>query len=288
MAARRVAPVYYALQKLSGTGRGQLFNTDIDMSSLLEALEKAFVKLRRKRVSWTIFQKHRGVVQRGPFTGLVLDGESNISKGPLAAKLFGLYEWRVLEQIRTLGPFEDVLNIGAADGYFSLGLLKAGLARRSICYEMTQEGRDAIRRNAERNGVCEDVVIKGKADETIIDDLPPLGFNPANALVLCDIEGGEFDVLTGPLLDFLAPAVMIVELHDRIHSGKPDRRDEIIKRLPASVDFEIITTVPAPWSGIEDIEALSDNDRALVLSEGRREIGEWLVVTPKLAGVTAA
>ncbi|HEX5755084.1 MAG TPA: hypothetical protein VFY12_01860 [Arenimonas sp.] len=251
------------------------------MGTLVEAVEKAFVKLRRKRVSWRIFQKHGGVVQRGPFVGLALDGHSNVSKGPLAAKLFGLYEWAVIERIRALGPFQDVLNLGAADGYFSLGLLKANLASRSICYEMTKQGREAIQRNAERNGVADSVVIKGVADEGIINDLPAIGFDPANALVLCDIEGGEFDVLTERLLEFLAPATLIVELHDRIHSGEPNRRAEILGRLPPDVDYEVIRSVPPPWSGIEDIEALSDNDRALVTSEGRRAIGEWLIVTPK-------
>ena len=249
------------------------------MSGLLEALEKALVKSRRKRVSRALFRRHAGVIQRGPFTGLALDGEANISQGMLALKIFGLYEHVVIEKIRELGPFADVVNIGAADGYFSLGLIKAGLAQRSICFEMTEAGRAAILRNAQRNGVADRVVILGKADADIAQHLAPTGFAPQRSLVLCDIEGAEFEVLSAEFLKVLSGAVLIVELHDRIHSGKPDRRDGLIANLPAGSRHEIIKSIPAPWSGIADIEALSDNDRALVTSEGRRAIGEWLVVT---------
>lgn len=251
------------------------------MTTLIEGLEKAFVKLRRKRVSRQLFLKHGGVVQAGPFKGLSLDGEANISQGPLAVKLFGIYERVVVNQILALGPFNDVINLGAADGYFSLGLLRAGLARRSICFEMTASGRAAIARNAQRNGVADKVVILGKADENISQVLAPTGFSVERSLVLCDIEGGEFSVLSREFLQELSGAVFIVELHDRIHSGRPDQRDALIARFPANYECRVIQTVPADWAGIPDIEALSDNDRALVTSEGRRAIGEWLVATPR-------
>ena len=249
------------------------------MPKLLDSLEKAVVKLRRKRVSQELFLKHRGIVQRGPFKGLSLDGEANISQGPLALKIFGLYEHIVIEKIIQLGPFRDVVNIGAADGYFSLGLLKAGLAQRSICFEVTQAGRAEILRNAQRNGVADRVVILGKADQGIAQHLMSNRFQPDAALVLCDVEGAEFKLLSAPFLHALKSAVLIVELHDKIHTGPANRRAGLISNLPRGRRYEIIKSVPPPWSGIQDIESLSDNDRALVTSEGRRAIGEWLVVT---------
>ena len=35
-----------------------------------------------------------------------------------------------------------------------------------------------------------------------------------------------------------------------------------------------------PFEGIEDLERMHDIDRALVMSEGRKVIGEWLVIEP--------
>lgn len=249
------------------------------MAGLMESVEKAFVKLRRKRVSRRLFERHRGIVQAGLFKGLALDGDSNISQGPLAVKVFGLYEKVVFDKIVALGPFGDIVNLGAADGYFSLGLLKAGMGERSICFEITESGRAAVRRNAQRNQLSDRVEVLGAADAQLGARLAEVGFRVARSLVLCDIEGGEFTVLTRDVLQALCGATLIIELHDRIHSGKPDRRDALIANLPAGCRYEIIRTTPPDWAGIADIEALSDNDRALVVSEGRRAIGEWLVVT---------
>lgn len=250
------------------------------MASLIESIEKAVVKLRRKRVSRRLFEKHRGIVQSGLFKGLSLDGESNISQGPLAMKLFGLYEKVVFDKIAECAPFGDIVNLGAADGYFSLGLLKAGMGQRSICFEITESGRAAVRRNAQRNGLADRVVVLGAADAQLATRLAEVDFKVERALVLCDIEGAEFTVLSRDVLQALGGATLIVELHDRIHSGKPDQRDALIANLPANCRHKVIKTIPPDWAGITDIEALSDNDRALVLSEGRRAIGEWLVVTP--------
>lgn len=251
------------------------------MASLLAAVEKACVKLRRKRVSRQMFEKYRGVVQRGPFKGLKLDGRANISMGPMAGKLFGIYEQEVIRRIEQHAPYGDVVNFGAADGYFSLGLVKAGLARRSLCFEMTREGRDAIQRNAENNGVADKVEIFGKAEKQSVDVLRKANFTADNALVLCDIEGGEFDIFDAGFYQALSGARIIIELHDRIQHGVPDQRARIIDCIPEQFSYQVFQTVPPDWAGVEDIEALSDNDRALAVSEGRKQIGEWLIVQPR-------
>ncbi len=248
------------------------------MPSLQAALEKAFTKLRRKRISRELFHRNHGVIQRGIFKGLKLDGRSNISQGPLALKIYGLFEQEVVKKIEALGPFSDAVNIGAADGYFSLGLVKSGLAQRSICFEITETGRDAIRRNAEINGVADKVLVFGKADQDIADHLKTADYSSQRSLVLCDIEGAEFDLFTRPFFEAIRGADIIIELHDRIFMGSTQPRTELIANIPEGYTYEIIRSKPPQWSGIEDIEALSDNDRALVTSEGRKLIGEWLII----------
>jgi hypothetical protein len=250
------------------------------MESLQAALEKAFSKMRRKRVSRKIFQHNRGIVQRGIFKGLVLDGRSNISQGPLGLKIYGLFEQEVVKKIEQLAPYSDVVNIGAADGYFSLGMVKSGLAKRSICFEITKEGREAIVRNASINQVENKVVIFGQADQNIGTFLQQAEFDPVNSLVLCDIEGGEFDLFTRDFFEAINGASIIIELHDRIFLDSLEPREKIINNIPAGYRHQVIRSKPPEWSGIEEIEALSDNDRALVTSEGRNLIGEWLVITP--------
>ena len=53
----------------------------------------------------------------------------------------------------------------------------------------------------------------------------------------------------------------------------------MIEKIPRDANIEIIKQKQASsFEGITDLEELNDNDRALVMSEGRKFFGEWLVV----------
>lgn len=249
------------------------------MSGLVEALERAIVKLRRKRVSRRIFDLNGGVVKYGPFKGLKLMTGAHTSAGNLGAKTCGLYEDGVIAKIMELGPYEDVVNFGAGDGYFSIGVLVAGIAKRSICFELDPLGREVVARNAESNGFAERVLIHGAADDGTGATLAREGFDPTKALVLCDIDGAEFPVLTEKLLSDLKGATLIVELHDKIIENGLGQRQALIDRLPDGASHFILKSTPPNWVDIPEIEALTDYDRQLVSTDGRKVLGEWLVVT---------
>jgi len=249
------------------------------MSKLIDAITKAAAKKRRKMLANEIFARHGGVVQRGAYKGLRLDGDSNVSRGPLGLKILGLYEHLVVDEITASGPFRDLVNFGAADGYMSLGPLYAGQCQRSICFEMTQQGRDAVAGNARLNGLADKVEIRGKADDSVMAQLTELDVDPAQALVLCDIEGAEFDVLNEKVLEDLRGAKIIVELHDRIMEGGTALREALIARLPAGARHRLLRAGESlAFADIADLDALNDNDRALVMSDGRKVFGEWLVI----------
>lgn len=249
--------------------------------SLLDSLTKGLTKLRRKKLSNQIFEHFGGVVQRGPFIGLRLQGDSNVSRGPLALKTFGLYEHQVVQELVNAAPFGDLINLGAADGYMSLGPNFAKLCQRSICFEMTEKGREAVRLNAKLNGVSETTIIRGIADETLLDQLRQEKVDFANSVILCDIEGAEFSVLTKDLLAATIGATLIVELHDRLMEGGLSLRNSLIERIPEGCKHRIITAEAVTYVDIEYLERMHDLDRSLVLSEGRKAIGEWLVIEPE-------
>lgn len=250
------------------------------MSSLVESFEKAVVKLRRRRVSKTLFDRYDGEVQRGPFAGLKLDRKNSASKGQLGLKIFGLYESVVVEAIEKFGPFGDLVNIGACDGYFTLGLLRSELAKRSICFETVRSRQKAIQRYAADNDLDDRVVVLGTADERIGAQIARYDFEPRRSLMICDIEGAEFELLTKRFLEQLIGATMIIELHDRIGGQSLEQRERLISRLPENYEHEILTWQPPDFTGITDFEELSDNDRALATSEGRKSRGEWLLAWP--------
>ena len=172
------------------------------MSKILDAISKAIMKQRRKMLARSIFDRYDGVVQRGPYVGMKLGDRSNISQGPLGLKILGLYESLVVEKIHAVKNFDDFINFGAADGYMALGPLFNASCKRAICFEMTEEGREAVKRNAKINNILDALIIKGKVDQNVISSLSELEINPSRSVVLCDIEGAEFEVLTKEVFTF--------------------------------------------------------------------------------------
>ena len=247
------------------------------MGGIGDAITRFAARQRRKALATRLFDAHGGVVAHGPFRGLRLERHANISRGPLGLKICGLYEAGVVDEIAAAAPIGDLVNFGAADGYMALGPLVAGLAQRSICFELTATGREAIAHAAAANGLADRVVLRGAADAGTADALREAGFVPERALVLCDIEGAEFEVLDAGLLAALAPARLIVELHDNPARNGTAAREALIARLPAGSRHRILSAGPVDWRGVPDLAALPDTDRALVMSEGRRFAGEWLV-----------
>lgn len=249
------------------------------MSSLFNAVTKAFVKQRRKMLSKKIYDHHNGIVQAGPYKNMKLGDVSNVSQGPLGIKVLGLYESPVVNKISSIGSFDDLINFGAADGYMALGPLFNQSCSRSICFELTEKGREAIKRNAELNNIGNNVEIRGPADANTINNLKELEINPSKSVVLCDIEGDEFKVFTKELFDFLQGATIIIELHDKLMKNSDSLRKDLISKIPLDAKTQIIAQKQPPsFENINDLEALSDNDRAVVMSEGRKFFGEWLVI----------
>lgn len=250
------------------------------MKRIRSALTKAATKLRRKEVSRALFAAANGVVKSGPFTGLKMTGSGNTSAGVLGAKIFGLYEQEVIRELQGLLPRATLVNFGAADGYFPLGLLKAGMAEHAICFEMSPVGRTEIAENAAANGLTACVTIQGAVTPGVQGALAALGVVPSQTLILCDIEGAEFEVLSEEFLTWAAGATLVVELHDRLMGDRSlAPRDALIARLPQGAQHRILKGQPKDWRDIPEIEALTDNDRQLICSDGRKVLGEWLIVT---------
>lgn len=248
------------------------------MAGLLSAIEMAIVKHRRKVLSKQLFARYQGVVQNGAFKGMRFAGHPNVSKAAYGLKIFGLYEPDVLNQLTDWAPVDALIDMGAGDGYFPIGMLRAGLVRRAICFEATPSGRAEILRNAELNGVAHQITIFGKVDTGIADQLRKLDIKNDDTLILCDIEGGEFEIFKRSLIEYLNGARFIIELHDRL--GPDDDgalRRVLLAEFPEQYHVRIIKDSPRDWSDIRDLEAMHDLDRALVASEGRKIMGEWLV-----------
>jgi hypothetical protein len=213
--------------------------------------------------------------------GLELPLQSSWGGPDVAAKLMGLYECEVVDVLvqAAQGGRSTLIDMGAADGFFAVGCLQNDMFKMAVAYEATEAGRSALGDNAHRNGVADRLKIRGRVEATTIPDLVRSGTNLADAVVLCDIEGGEFDLFTIENLKALRQAVLIIEAHD--WSADKDTLDELVDRARKYFDVRRFRTGARDLSGIECLHDWSDNDRWLVASEGRRELGTWIHCVPR-------
>jgi len=147
---------------------------------------------RFRKVTLAVYDLTGGRVLRGPFQGLQYV-RSDLICG--ACKLLGTYERELsgaIERIIAKG-FATVINIGAGEGYYSVGLAMRMPGTRVVCYELQDHCQDYIRRMAEINGVGERVEIHGYCDPSCLAERLAAAEEPI--AVICDVEGCEYELL---------------------------------------------------------------------------------------------
>ena len=250
----------------------------------LKALRKLLkvdndINLARERVCDHLHSLHGGVVAYGPFRGMALVRDVWWGSFDYSAKVLGVYEGHVLNEIVAAskainGPFID---IGAADGYYTTGVALSGLAEKVYAYEISAEGRQKVRESARRNGCEESVEIRGVAD---FSELSKLVEKHSQALILIDIEGAEYDLLDKSLLAVMSNCVIIVELHPWLAEKGQDKQSALMVRSEQSHRSRLIEAGPINIDKFEELRGFDDNHRLLAFSEGRKQTMQWLVLTP--------
>jgi hypothetical protein len=195
--------------------------------------------------------------------------------------ILGLYEQEVLENlVEAPAHFRVFVDVGAADGYYAVGLLHSGRVDRSVAFESISECRKAILRLAVENGVSDKITVLGTASDRFIDELVAQNIHSAETMFLIDIEGEEFKVLTKEVFAFLKNSLVIVETHAHIYADPKGEIEHLIER--ASTTHRATAWFPGarnPWT-IKELEDFTEIDRWILCSEGRQEVQQWLRFDP--------
>ncbi len=221
------------------------------------------------------FESNVALITKGLFRGLVLETDS-WSRGDLAAIASGKYEAEVLKWLSQKGPFETVVNVGAGTGLYPLGLLHANFGKRAILFEINADSREIARANSARNGLEDLCTIYGSAAESNLLDIQPM----ESSLLIIDIEGGEFGILTDDVLNRFSSCYLVIEIHDFTDQQKLEY-ERLIVRCKEKFDIEIINQSERNPHDIEEILHLGENSRWLLMSEGRPSPMKWLALSPR-------
>lgn len=234
---------------------------------------------RRFRLSSKIAQRFGNTVVTGPFVGMKFIPNSWWSGADRGSMILGLYEQEVLEALqREFLDKKTFVDIGAADGYYAIGALINGWAERSYCFEISELGQEVIREQSELNLVSDKVFVFGEATNNVLEVLlDSTGESPSDWVVLIDIEGGEFDLLSDELLEKLVGATLIVEVHD--FGQNAGRLPELLTLMEKHFIVRQIYTGKRDLSQFEFQHDWPDDDRWLLCSEGRPKLMTWLIAT---------
>ena len=245
-----------------------------------EAWRAETVRERHERVSLEVFNLTGGKVAYGPFKGMTLRDKRWWGDLDLGSQCLGLYEKEIIDLFAQMTPHQYgvFLDIGAADGYYTTGALYSGLFDKAIAFEQSASGRDAIVDGWKLNGSPGELLVRGEASEQSILDLPQDAFN--NALVLVDIEGAEFELLTDTVLAAMSTATIIIEIHNWVAEFDQSYAS-LIRRAAALFDIERIASVARDTSHFPELRSFTDDNRLLLCSERRPCLMRFLQLKPK-------
>jgi hypothetical protein len=246
----------------------------------LENFRTETVSERKSRVSKEMFEYCNGVVKYGPFTGLKLTSNTWWGGNDLGSMCFGLYEKELLDFLNSkyIENRDIFIDIGAADGYYAIGLLLSKRVKSALCFELTRHGRDTINLNWNLNDRPGAIEIKGDVFTDFKNSVSNIDFKKTTVLI--DIEGAEFSFLNNEILKILQNAVVAIEIHNWIPNFI-DLYSEFLKNASGFFDIEILTRHERETLIFDELLSLTDDNRLLLTSESRPCVMRFLVLKPK-------
>jgi len=133
-------------------------------------------------------------------------------------KLLGIYERELnsyIEQACALN-FPLIVDIGAAEGYYAVGMALRNPQARVIAFEMEATERSALAEAARLNAVTDRLEIRGKCEP---EDLERVLADTPRPFIICDAEGYEAMLIDPGAVPSLRRASILVELHEFVEKG---------------------------------------------------------------------
>ena len=249
-------------------------------SDILQLDRRVTLGERRLKIAEFLDQHFHSTVAYGPLKGFKFDPKTWWNKKDRGGMLLGLYEQEVLNCLASPpDTHRTFIDLGAADGYYGVGVLVNRIFDESYCFEMSHIGREVIQANAALNHVKDRIHLRGKANPDFYFDIP--AEKRAACVLLIDIEGGEFDLLTNEVLNAFKQSIILIELHPELVDNGEQRLKELYARTAQYFDLKIVKTGARDLSCFPVLEQFSDDNRWLVCSESRKTLMSWLILKPR-------
>ncbi len=237
-------------------------------------------RARRQDLTAAFAQQHGWVVQGGPFAGTVLSERAAWGDGDMLPKLIGCYETElhgILGSIAERDP-DLVVNVGAAEGYYAVGLARLLPNAFVHAFDSTAASHDICRESARLNGVEARLSVAGECSTALLQTLLIRGRRP---FLLCDCEGCERELIDPRKVPALASTTLLLECHDFIDASITQT---LVDRLSPTHELTGIREGARDPNAVPFLQRLNSLDRWIAVCEYRPCMMHWMLATPKQAG----
>jgi len=246
-------------------------------AALAHALRQ-LAKYRSHLLQWELARSQGAEVRAGPFRGMKYIDHS--SEGCHIPKILGCYEHELqpfFEAAIATG-YEDVVNVGCAEGYYAVGLALRMPQTRVHAYDIDPSARKMCERVAGQNAVATRVRVAEAFTSATFRE-----FAGRRALFLIDVEGSERDLIAAAPGAELAGFDFIIECHDAAPAkmSSPLRSHLEPTHASALITHRIAAPQLPPL-----FENLGHLDQLLAVWEWRGHPTPWLVAASRSAAPT--
>jgi hypothetical protein len=215
-------------------------------------------------------------VGQGPFAGMRYPEEAVGHATWLGPKLLGAYECELNAVLADViaADFPVVVNIGAGEGFYAVGLALKSPGSMVYAFETDAAERRLCLSMAESNGVPRRIAVEGECNLARLSALTP-EIGGARVFVLCDCEGCELDLLRPDVVPLLQSATLLVELHPSVDSAIPTL---VVDRFRSTHEVTQIPRSPSPSTQLHKPGGL----RALLHPPAGQPDPEWVYLRPRI------
>ena len=228
---------------------------------------------RESRISRALGAPHH--VLQGPFAGMRYITRAQGSES--LPKILGTYELELRSAIEAICAYgaDTIINIGAAEGYYAIGLAMRNPAARVICFEMFRPAHFLFKKMRSANGMDGRIELHGECDNAA---LKASLARATRAVIVCDCEGAEDLLLDPAAVPELARAVVLVETHDQFCPGVSGR---LRARFGNTHELQTIVEVKRTFGDLPPCVGITEEQARQAMDETREGQGAWLYMVPR-------
>jgi len=241
-----------------------------------------FIDKKKNTLGKEISKISNNKVLYGPYAGTKILSSYGWSNTDFSSKYLGIYESHIQNKIINLAKkkkFSHFVDLGAAEGYHIISLLKKKIFKKGIAFELNKKSREILKKNSLINNLHNKISIYGDANFLSLSNILK-NINPRNLLFLLDIEGKEYYLFDDKFCKKFSLSTFIIEEHPFNVSNKKKIKS-FMQKIKKHHNIEILNDVSKNPFNFKILDKFSDDEKYLMMSEGRPKSMRWLILKPK-------